>query len=153
MLKWIAGGIATLFTIRYLSRLQRASTNITSRIRVNIHKVNLTGIELKAQVTLQNPNPVSLRIQHPFVKILFKDTLLGTSAVENRIIDVEENSEQQFDLSIQSAGWLTLIQILGTKVVRDIRSGNPIQLPIQTQIISRVNGLPYEKQDHLLLQL
>ncbi len=153
MFKWIAGGLAAFFSIRYLSRLQKASTNITSRIRVRIHKVNLTGIELKAEVTLQNPNPVSLRIQHPFIKILFKDKILGTSAVENAVILVEENSEKNFDLTIQSASWLTLIQILGTKVVSDIRSGNPIQLNIQTQVITRVNGLPYEKQENILLQL
>ncbi len=153
MFKWIAGGLAAFFSIRYLSRLQRASTNITSRIRVQIHKVNLTGIELKAEVQLQNPNPVNLRIQHPFIKILFKDKVLGTSTIENRVIKLEENSEKRFDLNIQSAGWLTLIQILGTKIASDIRTGNPVQLPIQTQITTRVNGLPYEKTDNIIVQL
>ncbi len=153
MFKWIAGGLAAFFSIRYLSRLQRASTNITSRIRVNIHKINLTGIELKAEVQLQNPNPVSLKLQHPFVKILFKDKLLGSSTIENSIIEILENSQKNFELKIQSAGWLTLIQILGTKVVGDIRSGNPIQLKIQTQVTTRVNGLPYEKTDNIILQL
>lgn len=153
MFKWIAGGLAALFSIRYLSRLQKASTNVTSRIRVRIHKVNLMGIELKAMVQLQNPNPVSLRLQHPFVKILHKNKLLGSSTVENTVIEIPENSQKDFDLHIQSAGWLTLIQILGTKVASDIRLGNPIQLDIQTQIISRVNGLPYEQTENIILQL
>ncbi|TSE02765.1 hypothetical protein [Aquimarina algiphila] len=153
MFKWIVGGLATFFSIRYLSRLQRASTNITSRIRVSIHKVNLTGIELKAAVQIQNPNPVTLKLQHPFVKILFKDKLLGSSTIENSIIEIPEHSEKNFDLKIQSAGWLTLIQILGTKVVSDIRSGAPIELKIQTQIITRVNGLPYEQFDNIILKL
>ncbi|GAA4275959.1 hypothetical protein [Aquimarina mytili] len=153
MFKWIAGGLAAFFSIRYLSRLQRASTNITSRIRVRIHKINLTGIELKAEVQLQNPNPISLNIQHPFVKILFKDKLLGSSTIENQVIEIPENSQKNFELQIQSAGWLTLIQILGTKVVSDIRSGAPIQLKIQTQVTTRVNGLPYEKMDNIIVQL
>ena len=153
MFKWIAGGLAALFSIRYLSRLQKASTNITSRIRVQIHKVNLMGIELKAMVQLQNPNPVSLRLQHPFVKILHKNKLLGSSSVENTIIEIPENSQKDFDLHIQSAGWLTLIQILGTEVVNQIRKGNPIQLDIQTQISTRVNGLPYQQTDNIILQL
>ncbi|WP_299219823.1 hypothetical protein [uncultured Aquimarina sp.] len=153
MFKWIAGGLAALFSIRYLSRLQKASTNITSRIRVRIHKVNLMGIELKAVVQLQNPNPVALRLQHPFVKILHKNKLLGSSTVENNVIEIPENSQKDFDLHIQSAGWLTLIQILGTKVASDIRLGNPIQLNLQTQIITRVNGLPYEQTDNIILQL
>ena len=153
MFKWIAGGLAALFSIRYLSRLQKASTNITSRIRVQIHKVNLMGIELKAMVQLQNPNPISLSLQHPFVKILHKNKLLGSSSVENTIIEIPENSQKDFDLHIQSAGWLTLIQILGTEVVNQIRKGNPIQLDIQTQISTRVNGLPYQQTDNIILQL
>jgi len=153
MFQWIAGGLAALFSIRYLSRLQKASTNITSRIRVRIHKVNLTGIELKAMVQLQNPNPVTLRLQHPFVKILHNNKLIGSSSVENAVIEIPENSQKEFDLHIQSAGWLTLIQILGTKVASDIRLGNPIQLDIQTQIITRANGLPYEQTDTITLQL
>ena len=153
MFTWIAGGLAAFFSIRYLSRLQKASQNITSRIRVRIHKVNLTGIELKAQVQLQNPNPVSLRLQHPFVRILHKDKLLGSSTIENRVIEIPENSQKDFDLHIQSAGWLTLIQILGTEVASHIRNGNPIRLKIQAQIISRVNGLAYQQTDTMILQL
>ena len=153
MFKWIAGSIAALLSIRYLSRLQRASTNITSHIRVRIHKVTLTGIELKAIVQLQNPNPVSLRLQHPFVKILHNDKLLGSSEVENSTIEIPENSQKEFELHIQSAGWLTLIQILGTEVVSQIRSGAPISIKIQTQIITSVNGLPYEQTETMTLQL
>lgn len=153
MFKWIAGSLAAFFSIRYLSRLQKASTNITSRVRVRIHKVSLTGIELKALVQLQNPNPVSLRLQHPFVKILHKNKLLGSSTVENRLIEIPENSQKDFDLHIQSAGWLTLIQILGTDVASQIRNGNPIKLNIQTQITTRVNGLPYQQTDTMILQL
>jgi len=152
MFKWIAGSIAALLSINYLSRLQKASNTITSRIRVRIHKVNLTGIELRAMIQLQNPNPVSLNIQHPYLKVLFENKLLGSSQIENRIITVPENSQKDFELHIQSAGWLTLIQLLGTKVVSDIRSGGSPQLKVQTQIISRINGLPYEKTEDLILQ-
>ena len=153
MFKWIAGGVAALLSIGYLSRLQKASANITSRIRVQIHKVNLTGIELKAIVQLQNPNPINLRLQHPFVKVLHNEKLLGSSTIENTIIEIPENSQKDFDIHIQSSGWLTLIQILGTRIASDIRNGNPIALDIQTQIITRVNGLPYEQTDNIILSL
>ena len=153
MFKWIVGGIATILSVGYFSRLQKASSTITSRVRVLIHKVTLTGIELRAKVDLQNPNPISLSIQHPFVKILFKGSLLGSSVVENRKIEIPANSQKTFELSIVSAGWLTLIQILGTKIATDIRVGNPIQLEIDTQVITRVNGLPYEQKETIRLQL
>ena len=153
MFKWIAGGIAALLSIRYLSRLQQASSNITSRVRVQVHKITLTGIELKAMVQLQNPNPITINLQHPFVKVLHNSKLLGSSNIENTQIEILENSQKDFELHIQSAGWLTLIQILGTKIASDIRVGNPIAIDIQTQIITRVNGLPYEQTENISLQL
>ena len=153
MFGWIAGGLAAFFSIRYLSRLQKAGKNITSHVKVAIHKINLTGIELRAEVRLQNPNPIPLELQHPFVKILHKDKLLGSSLLEDSVIEIPQYSEKTFELRIQSAGWLTLIQILGARIVSDIRSGNRISLQIQTQMITRVNGLPYEKTDTIHLQL
>ena len=72
--------------------------------------------------------------------------------LENVVIHIPANSQKNFDIRIQSAGWLTLIQLLGTKMASDIRSGNPIQLPIQTQITTRVNGFPYEKTDNILVR-
>lgn len=153
MFQWILGGLTAFFTISYLSRLKRASENITSIIRVGIHKVTLTGIELKAQVKIQNPNPISIKIQQPFVKILYNEKILGTSSVEDTVIEIPENGEKTFELIIRSAGWLTLIQLLGIKIATDIRNGTPIQLNIQTQIISRVNGLPYEKNNTHQIQL
>ena len=153
MLKWIIGGLATILSVGYLSRLQKTGSTITSRVRLQIHKITLTGMELKAIVQLQNPNPISLRIQHPFVKVLYGDKMLGSSEIENKVLDVDANSQQTFELLIVSAGWLTLIQILGTTVVKDIREGKPIQLPLETIITTRVNGLPYEQRETINIQL
>lgn len=151
MIKWIAGGIAAFFAGRYLLRLNSASNSINTRTSVNVHKVNLSGIEFKATITLQNPSPIALKLQYPFVNILYKGSSLGTSSVKNELINLPEFGEQSFDLKIQSAGWLTLIQSLGTSLINRIRSGEKTDLEITATTSTRVNGIPYLKEDHIKL--
>ncbi|MBP2831248.1 LEA type 2 family protein [Aquimarina sp. U1-2] len=153
MFKWIAGGLATFFAGRYLLRLNKAAETITSRISIVLHKVALSGLELKAIVRLQNPNPIALNLQYPFVKITYKGNTLGTTEVRNEIIHLPENSEQNFELKIQSSGWLSLIQILGTEIVTRIRSGENIVLNITATTTSRINNIPYEQVDQIQLSI
>ena len=153
MFKWIAGGVVGLFSLRYLARLTRAGGSITSRVRLSVHKVSLTGLELEAVVELQNPSPVSLSLQHPFVRIFHRERLLGSSRLENRTLDIAPNSQKTFSLRIASAGWLTLIQVLGQSAGTRIRTGNPISLELKTLVSTRVNGLPYEKAETIKLTL
>jgi LEA14-like dessication related protein len=151
MVKWIAGGVAAFFASRYLLRLNNASSSINTRTSVNVHKVSLSGIEFKATVTLQNPNPIALKIQYPFVNILYKGVSLGTSAVKNEVINISRYGEQSFDLKIQSAGWLTLIQSLGTSLINRIRSGEKTEMEIVASTSTRVNSIPYQKEDLIKL--
>ena len=118
---------------------------------MNVHKVSLAGIEFKATVTLQNPNPIALKIQYPFVNILYKGASLGTSALKNEVINIPKFGEQTFDLNIQSAGWLTLIQSLGTSLINRIRSGEKTDLEIVAATSTRVNSIPYLKEDLIKL--
>jgi hypothetical protein len=151
MIKWIAGGIAAFFAGRYLLRLNNASGSVNTRTSVNVHKVSLSGIEFKATVTLQNPNPIALKIKYPFVNILYKGSSLGTSGLKDEVINIPRYGEQSFELKIQSAGWLTLIQSLGTSLIDRIRSGEKTEMEIIASTSTRVNNIPYQKEDLIKL--
>jgi hypothetical protein len=151
MIKWIAGGVAAFFAGRYLLRLNNASSSTNTRTSVNVHKVSLSGIEFKTKVTVQNPSPIALNMQYPFVNILYQGSSLGTSTVKNELINIPKYGEQSFDLNIQSAGWLTLIQSLGTSLINRIRSGEKTDLEITAATSTKVNNIPYLKEDLIKL--
>ena len=153
MLKWIAGGAAVFFAGRYLSQLSMASKNITTQVAVQIRKVTLSGIELRALVKLQNPNPIQLQLQHPFVQIKYKNSLLGSSDVQNELLNISANSEKVFDLTIRSAGWISLLQILGAEIVENIRKGEGVQFGITAITTSRVNNIPFVKEDLIQISI
>ena len=153
MLKWIAGGAAAFLAGRYLLRLQKASQTIVTRTSIKVNRVGLSGIELKASVKLQNPNPVALAIQFPFLNLIHKDVSIGSSTVKNETIQLSENSEKTFDMAIQSAGWLTLIQVLGADIVQKIRSGQKVSIDLLATTSTQINGIPYEQQESIKLTI
>ncbi len=153
MLKWIAGGMAAFLAGRYLLRLNRASDTLVTRTTLKVNKVGLSGLELKAKVRLQNPNPISLSILFPFVNVTHNRTSIGSSKVKNETLQLPANGEKTFELTIQSVGWLSLIQTLGTGIVQQIRSGQKVVLNLLTTVSSRVNGVPFEKKDSIQLSV
>ena len=153
MLKWIAGGAATFFALRYLLRLNAAADTINSRTGIRVHKVGLSGITLKASVLLQNPNPIELNMQYPFVNITYKGTSLGTSTVRNEVINIPSHGEQSFELDIHSAGWFLLMQVLGGGLVKRIRSGEKVSLDIVAITSTIINKIPYAKEEAIKLNI
>ncbi|MCG8323034.1 MAG: hypothetical protein MI921_26270 [Cytophagales bacterium] len=153
MLKWIAGGAATFLALRYLLRLNRVADTINSRTGIRVHKVGLSGIRLKARVLLQNPNPIELNMQYPFVNITYKGTSLGTSTVRNELIGIPGNGEQSFEIDIQSAGWFSLMQVLGGDLVKRIRSGEKVVLDIVAITSTVVNKIPYTREEAIKLNI
>lgn len=153
MLKWIAGGAATFLALRYLLRLNRAADTINSRTGIRVHKVGLSGITLKANVLLQNPNPIELNMQYPFVNITYKGTSLGTSTVRDEMISIPSHGEQSFEVEIRSAGWFLLMQVLGGNMVKRIRSGEKMTLDIVAVTSTTVNNIPYVKEEAIKLNI
>ncbi len=153
MLKWIAGGAAVFFAGRYLSQLQVASKNLVAKVGVQIRKVTLSGIELKAIIKLQNPNPAKLQLQHPFVQIKYKEALLGSSDIQNKVLTIHPHSEQTFNINIRSAGWISLVQVLGTELAGQIRKGKKVHFGITAITSTRVNNLPFVKEDHIQISI
>ena len=153
MYKWILGGAAVIFAGKYLSELHLASENLVAQVSVQIRKVALSGIELRAIVRLQNPNPIGLAIQHPFVQLKYKDAIIGNSVIQNQIIDLPRNSERTFDLTIRSAGWISLVQTLGVELAQKIRGGKGVSFQINTTTSTRVNNLPFTKEDVITITI
>ena len=118
-----------------------------------MHKVGLSGIRLKARVLLQNPNPIELNMQYPFVNITYKGTSLGTSTVRNEMISIPGNGEQSFEIDIQSAGWFSLMQVLGGDLVKRIRSGEKVTLDIVAITSTVVNKIPYTREEAMKLNI
>ena len=87
----IGAGVAGIVT--YASRLSKASNNLETVVKANVHSIKLEGITIRIDVQIKNPSSVGFKIKYPFVKALYKETVIGTSQVIDKTILIPKNGE------------------------------------------------------------
>lgn len=147
----IGGGLIAGAT--YLFRLKRTSAELESIATVNVHKLDLKGLVLRVDVQLKNPTKTKLKIKFPFVKLIYKDTTIGSSQVLDKDIEIPSYGEavaEKIMISIPLKG----IFSLSAGLIKSLSTGESVKLNSKT--ISTIDlgwkKLPYEKMEELTLK-
>lgn len=118
-----------------------------------IHKVDTKGVSIRLDVVLKNPGSDELVIKHPFVKVEYKGTTLGSSQVSNTDIKIAKFSEQKLQpiyINIPLKG----IFSLAFNLLQAITRKEEIKVNIKT-ITSMLLGfnkwIPYETSQEVIL--
>lgn len=145
-----AGTVAALYYGgSYLLKLNRLSNELESETKVAIHKVSLTGIELMINVKLKNPSGGSIKVKHPFVKIIYGDKTVASSQVKDTNITIEKFSEVNLEPIKISLGFLRLATTVPA-LINEYRQTGKLNLIVNT--VTTINdSLPYTKTDNITL--
>jgi len=144
-----AGTLAAVYGVSYLLKLNRFSNELEVVTKASIYKVSLQGIEIHVDVTLKNPSGATVKVKQPFVKMIYNQSTIATSQMENINIEVEKFSEVKTKPIKITMGFMTL----ATKVpalLKAFRDTGQIQLVVET-ITTINNKLPYTKTDMITL--
>lgn len=144
-----AGAIGAAYGIFYLMRLKRLSAELEAVTAVRIHKIDFEGIELAINVTLKNPTAGSLRVKHPFVKLLSRGKTIVSSEIKDTNITITKFSEVDFEPIKVRVGFIKL----GTTVpdlLREYRETGKLQL--DAEIITTINdSVAFKKTEPVTL--
>lgn len=77
----------------YLLRLYNASKNIEILPNIILESVDIEYAHFSVDTVIKNPTKSSFKVKFPFVKVYYKDSLLGTSRVHNKWIDIPAFAE------------------------------------------------------------
>lgn len=145
-----AGALAAIyFGGSYLLKLNRLSNELESETKVSIHNVNLNGIELTINVKLKNPSGGSIRVKHPFVKMIYGDKTVASSQVKDANIEIPKFSEANLEPIRITLGFLSLATTVPS-LIKDYRENGRLNLVVHT--ITTINdSLPYTKVDNITL--
>lgn len=81
---------AGAFGLIQLLRMKNVSDSISTRlVNPRIHKISLTGMSFRTEVSINNPTRDSITITKPVVTLTTNGKLLTQSASENKIIVIE----------------------------------------------------------------
>lgn len=142
----IGAGVVGL--IAYFTRLKRTSVELESVASAKIHSLKLDGLTVRIDVQMKNPTSSSFKIKFPFVKVLYKEKVIGTSQVINKDIQIPAYGEAQID-AIMIKIPLTGILSLGAGLYKLLVNKEPA--PIFVKTITTIDlgwkQVPYEKTD------
>lgn len=147
----IGAGVISL--IAYASKLKRTSTELESVATANIHSLKLDGLTIRIDVQLKNPTSSSLKIKFPFVKVLYKNQVIGTSKVVNQDIKIPSHGEAKISgilINIPVTGLLKLGGGMYNLITK--KQAAPIFVKTITTIDLGWKKIPYEKTDNNTLK-
>jgi hypothetical protein len=142
----IGAGIAG--AVAYAMRLKRMGTQLESVASAKIHSIKLDGITIRIDVQMKNPTASSVKLKFPFVKILFKDKVIGSSKVINKDITIPAYGEAKIE-GVMITMPLTGLASLGGGLYNLLVKKQPA--PILVKTITTIDlgwkKFPYEKID------
>lgn len=144
-----AGALGAILGVNYFLKLNRLSNELESDTRATIYSVTLDGITLRVNVTLKNPSGGTVRVKHPFIKMMHGNTVIASSKVKDVNVTIPKFSQVDLEPIMINIGFLRL----GTTVpdlLKQYRSTGKLIITVKT--ISTINdSLPYTKTDELTL--
>lgn len=125
----IGGGL--IATAAYAMRLRRTGKELETVTTVMVHKLDLKGVTLRVDSTLKNPTSTGLKIKFPFVKLNYQDTLIGTSRVIDKDIEIPPYGEARIEkIMIQIP--LTGIFSIGAALAKSLATKEAVKMNVIT---------------------
>lgn len=146
-------GTGAFAAINYFRKLSRASAELQSVSSMQVHKLDLSGLTLRVDVKLKNPTAASFKLKFPFVKLIYKDAVIGSSQAVNTDISLPAYGEaviNQIMINIPIVGMFSL----GMGLFQSLSKGEAVKMNTQTltSIDLGWKKIPYEKTEEITLK-
>ena len=143
----VVGGVA------YVRRLTRTSNELLVVPTVNVHKLTLQGLTLRVDVKIKNPTQSQVKFKFPFVKLMYKDTAIGSSQAVDKDILIPKYGEVLIDAIMIDIPLLGIFS-LASDLIKGIQSGEGVKMTVKT--ISTIDlgwkKIPYEDAQEITLK-
>src|SRR5437868_13498294 len=81
----------------YLKNLKTAGAELEIVPKATIHSLSWNGLTIRLDVLLKNPTNGSFSLIAPFIKLLYKDTTIGSSTPVNKEFKLPAHGELMID--------------------------------------------------------
>lgn len=131
--------------VTYVRRLNKMSEELVVIPTVKVHKLALDGITLRVDARMKNPTRTKLRIKFPFVKLIYKDSVVGSSQSVDKDIEIPAFGEAQVDAMMVQIPLVGLFSIAGD-LIKSLQSGTAVKVGVKTMSLINLGWkkVPYE---------
>lgn len=137
----------------YLKNLKTAGAELEVVPKATVHQLSWDGLTIRLDVLLKNPTKGSFQIKFPFVKLLYKDTVIGSSTPVNKDIKIPAFGQVMIDGIIVQVP-MTGVFSLAFTLIKALVGGVAQTLTVRTltTIDLGIVKLPYETKQEITIK-
>jgi hypothetical protein len=137
----------------YLKNLKTTGAELEVVTKATIHQLSWDGLTIRLDVLLKNPTKGSFSLKFPFVKLLYKDTVIGSSTPVDKEMMIPAFGQVMIDKIIVQIPMEGVFSVAFT-LIKALISGVAETLTIRT--LTTINlgiiKLPYETKQEITIK-
>ncbi len=147
----IGGGAIAGYS--YYLKMKKTEAELEIIPAASIHSVNWDGITIRLDLLMKNPTKGSFSIKFPFVKLTFKNTLVGSSTVVNKDITIPAYGEAKIEKLLVNIPILSIFSV-SSSILKAIQSKEPVMITatLMTTIDLGLATIPFEESHEVTLK-
>jgi hypothetical protein len=129
----------------YVKNLKKAQAELEVVPKATIHQLSPDGLTIKVDVLLKNPTKGSFSIKFPFVKLLYKDSVIGSSQAIDKDIKIPAYRQALIDKIMVKIPMTSVFSVVFT-MIKALYNNEAIRLTVRTitTIDLGIVSVPYE---------
>ncbi len=146
-------GAGLLAGINYFRNLHKAKAELEILPKANLYALTWDGITIRVDVLLKNPTGAHFSIKFPYVKLLYKASVIGSSQAVNKDIKIPAYGEVNIEkilITIPVTGVFSIVFGL----IKSLHNKEPIKLTVTTMTTVDVGiaKIPYESNTEVTIR-
>jgi hypothetical protein len=142
-----AGLAGLLFGGAYLYKVNRLASELEVLTKAMIYKVSLSGIVLRVDVTLKNPTEGSIKVKHPFVKMIYQGATFASSEIKDLDYQITKFAQKVLEPIYISLSFMSLATT-APGLLKEYRANGSAVIEVKT-VTTINNTLAYSKTDKI----
>ena len=137
----------------YVKNLKRAQAELEVVPKATIHQLSWDGLTMRVDVLLKNPTKGSFSIKFPFVKLLYKESVVGSSQAIDKDIKIPAYGQAMIDKIMVTIPTTSVFSVVFT-MIKALYNNEAIRLTIRTitTIDIGIISVPYEDKKEVTVK-
>jgi hypothetical protein len=137
----------------YYVKMKKTQAELEVVPDASISSIGLNGITIRLDLLLKNPTKGSFRMKFPFIKIKYKDTLVGSSQVLDKDITIPAFGQVKIDKILVNIPMMSIFSISMTllKAIKE-KQDVTVTATFITTIDLGWTTLPFEESHEVTLK-
>ena len=147
----LGGGLIAGYS--YYLKMKKTQAELEVVPDASLYQVNLNGITIRIDLLLKNPTKGSFSMKFPFVKLKYKDSLVGSSEVIDKEIKIPAYGQAKIDKILVNVPILSIFSV-SSSILKAIQSKEEVKITatLITTIDLGLTKLPFEESHEITLK-